>query len=113
MKSRAAHDAVYVFPGDGDAPLRDIKTAWRGLMKSAEITDFRIHDLRHDFATRLEGLELRDIGDLLGHTQAATTLRYSHLRLEAKRRSLTHLRKELPAPEVVVTPTDDGMAGLC
>jgi integrase len=52
MKARAPKDAVYVFPGDGDGPLLDIKTMWRGLMRRAEITGFRIHDLRHTFASR-------------------------------------------------------------
>ena len=41
----------------------------------------RIHDLRHTFASILAsaGLSLPIIGELLGHTQAATTARYTHL----------------------------------
>ena len=46
--------ASAIQPGDG--PLLDMKNAWRGLMKRAEITDFRIHDPRHDFASRLKGV---------------------------------------------------------
>lgn len=53
-------------------------------MKSAEpvdISDVRIHDLRHCFASigAGAGLSLPIIGKLLGHTQAATTQRYAHL----------------------------------
>ncbi|WP_137391427.1 tyrosine-type recombinase/integrase [Rhodoligotrophos defluvii] len=43
--------------------------------------DVRIHDLRHSFASLLasSGASLLLIGELLGHTQAQTTKRYSHL----------------------------------
>jgi integrase len=41
----------------------------------------RIYDLRHSFASfgAAGGLSLQIIGKLLGHTQARTTQRYSHL----------------------------------
>jgi integrase len=45
------------------------------------LTDVRVHDLRHTFASILasSGLSLPIIGALLGHTQAQTTARYAHL----------------------------------
>jgi integrase len=41
----------------------------------------RVHDLRHNFASHLasNGISLQVVGKLLGHTQAATTMRYAHL----------------------------------
>jgi integrase len=47
----------------------------------------RIHDLRHTFASHLasSGVSLQVIGKLIGHTQIATTMRYSHLQDEALR----------------------------
>jgi integrase len=47
----------------------------------AGLRDLRLHDLRHSYASFLvsEGLSLSTIGALLGHTQPATTHRYSHL----------------------------------
>ena len=41
----------------------------------------RIHDLRHSYASVLisSGTPLAVIGQMLGHTQVQTTLRYSHL----------------------------------
>ena len=44
------------------------------------LADFHIHDLRHTFATwaRMQGLDLDDVGDLLGHTTNAQTRRYAH-----------------------------------
>ncbi|MDX6611635.1 MAG: hypothetical protein QOD75_821 [Blastocatellia bacterium] len=54
------------------------KTAFKGVCKSATISDFRFHDLRHTHATRLDdlGFSLAKIGAQLGHTQLQTTLRY-------------------------------------
>lgn len=66
-------------------PMRDIKTAWLQLMKDAQIEDFRFHDLRHDFASRLVmgGVALYRVKELLGHGSIAMTERYAHLAPEA------------------------------
>jgi integrase len=73
----------WVFPAQGrrDQPIGDIKTSWRTLCRKAGITDLHLHDLRHAYATYLasSGSNLPVIGQLLGHTQAATTQRYAHL----------------------------------
>ena len=71
----------YVFPGRSGEPLTDIKRFWATICKAAKITDCRIHDLRHTYASLLAsaGLSLPIIGALLGHTQAQTTQRYAHL----------------------------------
>jgi integrase len=47
----------------------------------------RIHDLRHSYASHLvsNGVSLHIVGKLLGHTQAATTMRYAHLQDETLR----------------------------
>jgi integrase len=81
IKSEAA-SSPYVFPGKSpERPLSEIKTFWMGVCRKAGLEDFRIHDLRHTYASILasEGLGLPIIGALLGHTQPQTTARYSHL----------------------------------
>ena len=72
---------AHLFAALDGKPLRDVNHFWTLVSKQAEITDCRIHDLRHTYASILasSGLSLPVIGALLGHTQAATTARYAHL----------------------------------
>jgi integrase len=78
-----AGDSEFLFPPpEGCTPYRlDLDDAWAIIRKTAGIPDVRLHDLRHTFASVLasSGLSLPIIGQLLGHTTAQTTLRYSHL----------------------------------
>ena len=72
----------FVFPGAGSmGHVVEIKRSWRTLCRAAGISNLRIHDLRHSFASQLAsgGASLPLIGALLGHSNPATTARYSHL----------------------------------
>lgn len=72
----------YVFCGRlPGRSIVDITRSWRRICKKAEIDGIRMHDLRHTHASvaAAEGYSLPIIGSLLGHTQAQTTARYSHL----------------------------------
>ena len=70
-----------VFAGRTGVALVEIKKVFKAVCVEAGITKFRIHDLRHSYASILasHGVSLPIIGSLLGHTQASTTMRYSHL----------------------------------
>ena len=61
--------------------LTDLQRPWRRIRERAGLTDVRIHDLRHSYASRALALgeSLTMIGKLLGHTQVQTTARYAHL----------------------------------
>ena len=54
---------------------------WQEVRAEAGITDVRLHDLRHTYATvaLAHGETVLTIGRLLGHTDPATTLKYTHL----------------------------------
>jgi integrase len=58
-----------------------IDKVWARVRKVAGLSDVRLHDLRHSFASvgAAGGLSLPIIGALLGHKHAATTSRYAHL----------------------------------
>ncbi|RTE92467.1 site-specific integrase [Bradyrhizobium sp. LVM 105] len=57
------------------------KTAWQKIRTRAGLSDFRFHDFRHDFGTKL----LRDSGNLklvqkaMNHRDIKSTLRYAHV----------------------------------
>ena len=65
----------------GDRPYVGTPGIWLKIRKRAGITDVRLHDLRHTFASMAaaKGLSLPMIGALLGHSQPSTTARYAHL----------------------------------
>lgn len=55
--------------------------AFAELAADAKVSDFRFHDLRHDFATRVRraGHGLDVVQKLLGHSTLAMASRYAHL----------------------------------
>lgn len=70
-----------VFPGKDRKPLKEIKSTWYPVRDKAKIKNFRFHDLRHTFASKLvmKGIPLNTVRELLGHADLKMTLRYSHL----------------------------------
>lgn len=54
----------------------------KALLKEAELSDIRFHDLRHTFATHAlaSGVDAKTLSGILGHTNASFTLdTYTHV----------------------------------
>jgi integrase len=69
---------------------QEFRRSWVTLLKRARIENFRVHDCRHHFASRLAqtGEPLEVIRELLGHADLRMTLRYAHLAPEQKRKAV-------------------------
>lgn len=58
-----------------------LQSAWKRIRAASKVEDFRFHDIRHDFATKL----LRETGNLklvsraLNHADIKTTTKYAHV----------------------------------
>ena len=72
----------FVFPIAGRrTPWLWLDRFWIQLRAEAGLDDVRLHDTRHSFASMAlsSGETIRTVGRLLGHDNAATTLKYAHL----------------------------------
>ena len=72
----------FVFPNArGTGPMTDLGPRWQKLRALAGLDDVRIHDCRHTLASHavMSGLDLYNVGRLLGHADTGSTERYAHL----------------------------------
>ena len=73
----------WLFPASkGVGPMRTetLYACWRIVRTAAGLPDVRLHDLRHSYASFAlrQGETVLTIGRLLGHSDPATTLKYTH-----------------------------------
>ena len=94
-KKQTDETTALVFGGTEGKARNNIKKAWGNLMTAANVKNFRWHDMRHDFASKLvmAGEDLNTVRELMGHADLKMTLRYAHLSPEHKASAVAKLVK--------------------
>lgn len=71
------HEQYLVFTTEIGTPIdaSNLARQFKRLLKAADLPERRFHDLRHGVATTLfaQGVHLRTVADLLGHSSVAVT----------------------------------------
>ena len=91
LQNRKSDDSEFVFPGIGKSGhLQEPRKGWERILKSAEIKDLRLHDLRRTLGSwqAKTGASLAIIGKSLNHKNQNTTAIYARLDLDPVRDSV-------------------------
>lgn len=85
-----------VAPEDVVFGIGDNKKWWDGALKQARIKNFRWHDLRHTFCSRLAqaGVSLKVIQEAAGHKTIAMSARYAHMDHTTLQKAMAVLNRE-------------------
>jgi integrase len=80
-------DLVFARPDGQPIDPRHDWTEWKDLLAEAGIRDARIHDGRHTAGTLLieQGVHVRTVMEVLGHSDLRLTMRYTHVASPASR----------------------------
>jgi integrase len=82
----------WVFPSNRNSTghIVECTNALRRVLQRANISDFRVHDLRHTLASWMvnSGSGLEVIGKQLGHRSIQTTAKYAHVNIEPTRNAV-------------------------
>lgn len=85
---------LYVFPGKNvGEPICNPYKGFKRVLDRAGISDLRIHDLRHSFASLAinNGATLYEVQHLLGHADSKTSQRYAHMASDNLRKASAHV----------------------
>ncbi|HEX3611740.1 MAG TPA: tyrosine-type recombinase/integrase [Sporichthyaceae bacterium] len=74
-------DLVFSQPNGSPIQTRQDWEEWKRLLETAGVRNARLHDARHTAATLLleQGVDIRVVQQILGHSTLAVTQRYTHV----------------------------------
>jgi integrase len=90
-------DLVFARPDGRPINPRQDWAEWKDVLTTAGIRDARPHDARHTAATLLleQGVDIRVVQELLGHSSLAVTKRYTHVTSKLSRDAADRIGKAL------------------
>lgn len=97
LQSKSYSEDVFALKSTGRRPSKSwLQDAFQKACEEAGITDFRFHDLRHTFGTRLgeRNISPFTVAEVMGHADIKMTARYTHPTEEAKRAAVEAARPE-------------------
>ena len=95
---RRVGDSPFVFPSHGKSGhVVDLKKRWKELLKRAQLSDLRQHDLRRTQGSwqAAQGTSLLVIGKALGHRSTDATQIYAQLQLDPVREAMAAANKAM------------------
>jgi integrase len=92
-KQQPGLKSEWVFHDKNGEQFENLRKSWMAVLEKAKIENFRWHDMRHDFASKLviAGVDLNTVRELLGHSDYKMTLRYAHLAPKVKHEAVQKL----------------------
>jgi integrase len=82
-----------------------VSRKFRQFLLLAELEGFKLHSLRHTFASNLvqKGSSLLAVKDLLGHSDVRTTMIYAKSNIASLQTEVNKIKIELPVGDILVT----------
>lgn len=82
---------------------------WKDLLRAAGVRDVRVHDGRHTAGTLLieQGVHLRTVQEILGHSRITTTERYTHVASPMAQDAAERMGRALWGATATRTATED------
>ena len=90
-------DLVFCSPTGAPLDPHDDWDDWHDLLSAAGVREARVHDARHTAATLLleQGINIRVVQQILGHSQLSQTQRYTHVSLELTQHAADRMEEAL------------------
>ncbi|HIF64808.1 MAG TPA: DUF4102 domain-containing protein [candidate division UBP10 bacterium] len=98
LQSLPRDGGPWVLPGNKEGQhLVNLFKPWSRIRERLNMTDVRINDLRHTFASMsvTVNISLPVIGGLMGHKSTATTQRYAHLMRDTGRQAANQVATDI------------------
>jgi site-specific recombinase XerD len=102
LKEQGRAQSAPVFPGRNGEAAQGARGWFKDAVSRAGLVDYSWHCNRHTFASRLvmAGVDLRTVGELLGHRTAQMRMRYAHLAPSPTASAVNRLQVPKPVPVV-------------